>query len=399
VIQKNKKLFLIFTLIIFILCLVAGFRLAEIKPLWNDEIHMQIAIIERFSYKDILLVAMTEGNICPLFYLLHKGICDLFKFRLTQPWVALTEIHDLSAQRIMSINPIIFMSLTIAILFYFFSTRFSLWAGGYAFIVSLSSYMIWVYWAEARYYSQWVFLTTAQSLLFLAILEEEKINYRKWTLLVVTHFFMAFTIVLSLVQIVSVSILLWIYRRGKWHHYIFLTLIPAVVCFVYYYFASKLPFWIWGDPLTLIFANIPRDRLFLFFIYAIVLILFALRQKWGRPKIFNEHIELMGRKYFAFFVLIMMAAIAFLIVFILGDTKQQAGFAVSNRYFIFLTPIGIIATALFSIDFVRILSGRKWIQSCLIGGLAFLLYVRISRTIPLLLGYFQIKGFPMQFLL
>src|SRR5690349_4901213 len=73
---------------IFALCLVIGYHLSLRRPLWNDEIHSQVNVIDAKSYQDIIFfrIRNLEGNACPLFYLIQKGISDLFQYRFPLTW-------------------------------------------------------------------------------------------------------------------------------------------------------------------------------------------------------------------------------------------------------------------------------------------------------------------------
>jgi len=69
------------------ICLAIGFKLAYDKPLWNDEIYTLVSSVSRVSYLDILLGRVKEGNNCPLFYVIQKGICDIARYSIPAPWL------------------------------------------------------------------------------------------------------------------------------------------------------------------------------------------------------------------------------------------------------------------------------------------------------------------------
>jgi uncharacterized membrane protein len=56
------------------------------------------------------------------------------------------------------------MSLGLALIVWFFCVYYSLLGGLIAFIVAISSYMLWYYWAEARPYALVFLATTIQAL-------------------------------------------------------------------------------------------------------------------------------------------------------------------------------------------------------------------------------------------
>ena len=134
----------------------------------------------------------------------------------------------------MRINPIIFMSLSIVMIFYFFNRNYSLLAGIYSLFISMSSFMVWFYWAEARPYALWVFLTTCQSLILLSLINEESFNARLWRLLTFVHILFCFTIIFGIIQIAATTVLLWLFYERRWKKYIGLFLLPLVVSVLYY---------------------------------------------------------------------------------------------------------------------------------------------------------------------
>jgi len=155
--------------VLFIACISIGLVLAKHKPVWNDEIYSQTNSIEDTSYLEIIAGDVEEGNNSPLFYLMQKGFCELLKYKFPAGWKGRWSISDLKSQIILRINSIIFMSLSIVCIFFFFAKNYSVWSGIYSLFISISSYMVWIYWIEARPYPMWFFLITIQSLLFLNV--------------------------------------------------------------------------------------------------------------------------------------------------------------------------------------------------------------------------------------
>ena len=408
------------------ICLAIGYGLSQQKPLWNDEIYTQVYTLEGNSYKNVLLGRLPEGNNCPLFYLIQKGIGDLFQYRFPQKWQGEWNVVDARGQAILRLGPNVFMSLAIVSIFYFFASYYSWWAGIYALGVSLSSFMVWAYWGEARPYALWFFLTTMQSLLFLRLIREEKPGSSHWGWLVVTHWLLSFTVVFSIAQNIIVSSLLWIAkeRNGpsrlfqtsltmfylnstdavntefttstprrcirekcsqgllkRCTRYLLLTVVPSCIALYYYSQSLKVKFWFADSPLQLIYANIPQDRILLLIGYALTLLFYSMGKNKENVRRILTLFGWDGRYYLALSALTFLAAVTLLTAFKLGDTHGREGFAISSRYFIYLTPIGIIATTLFSVHLFRVFKEQTWMRVNLVIGLGGLLIIRFLRTL------------------
>ncbi len=416
-------------LFLFALLLQIGFWFATKKPLWNDEMFTQFQSLTH-SYKDLFLGRIGEGNISPLFYASQKFLCEITHSDATKrleqevgvgknfPWY----VHEGYSQIFLRITSIFFMSLAISLIFYFFMRFYSVWAGLYSLLLSVSSFMVWIYWAEARPYTQWFFLTTTQSLLFLYLTELGINNAhtnsstsggtRAWRWLVVNHLLLSFSSIFSIIQIITVSLLLWILLEKDWRRYITLTVIPSVVCIIYYIWSPKYRFTFNDTPWQLINANIPKDRLVIIILFALFLFfdyfllnfcqlrehLLDLRRG---PLILRNSImwiqrpprkkNLSGGPYLALTVLMLLAAGIVLWKFKLEEPSDHKGFAISNRYFLYLTPVGIIATTLFSVYIFRFLTKKIWLQILFVIVLALLSVSRIDRTYKLVKSYYQFK--------
>ena len=198
------------SLLLWITLLWVGFQLSERKVLWIDEVYTQKYTIDNRSYRDILTLNLPEGNKSPLFYIFQKIASDIGSFRIA---VATTKglifFHDKRSQIIMRIPSNIYMSLGLALLFYFFTCRFSLWTGLYALSLGLAAPMVWLYWVEARPYSLWFLLTSMQlCLTYMAITPKGTSTTLIQRLLLLTHVLLALTTIGSIVQIVIVSFML-----------------------------------------------------------------------------------------------------------------------------------------------------------------------------------------------
>jgi hypothetical protein len=343
--QKTRfKIVLFLTVAVFLGCLGFGLWLAEHKAVWNDEVHSQVASVMNGGYKDILFLGAgnsIEGNIAPLFYLIQRAICDVAGFRSPVSWDAHSEWTDETSKIVLRINPNIFMSLSAAMIFYFFGRNYSLWTAGYSFFVFLSSYIVLAFWAEARPYALWIFLTTAQNLLFLMIMRQENTVRHLWRWLTAVHILMAFTVIFSLFQILGVSLVLWLMKNRKIRDYIFMTIVPVLICFVYYFYSPKFQFWFEDGPLALLSASLPKDRMFIIFFYAIVWAIYSLRNKVPSLKLCDLKGTREGCGFLAVTTLMVLAAIFVLAIFQIKASSKYVGFQISNRYFVFLGPVGI----------------------------------------------------------
>jgi len=123
--KKNSNKFpYIISIILFLFLFKFGLLLAEHKPLWNDEIFSQTNVEVR-SYAQLFLGKASEGNNCPLFYVLQKAICDLVKYKAPEALIR-RQLNGVDAfsQIILRLQPVFFMALSIACIFYYF-TRFN----------------------------------------------------------------------------------------------------------------------------------------------------------------------------------------------------------------------------------------------------------------------------------
>ena len=278
------------------------------------------------------------------------------------------------------------MSLSITLLFYFFTRYYSFGAGAYALLVTLSSFMVWAYWVEARPYALWFFLTTGQLLLFLSLLKDKKNNSFLWTWLAAVHLLLAFTLILSSIQIAIASFLLWAYNIEKsWRKYFFMTVIPLSVC-LFYYSQSMLYSYLLANPFQLIFYNIPPERIIIFFVYFIFWLVYAWQKKKGGSSLYPTDAFPYGKPYGPLLILMLMAALMLLLIMRFRQPAAVGHTTLSERYFLYLTPVGIIAVVLFSLDLVRVCKRKRWMLANVVMALGGLLIIRFLRTCLEILG-------------
>ncbi len=378
----KKHSAIIVSFILFILSFNFGLSLAKSKPLWGDEIYSQLHSIAKLSYGDIFLGRIPEGNVCPLFYTLQKVICDLTGYHLPElAGQSGVDFIDPFTQMILRISPLLAMALAVFAIFYYFARFYSWFSAFYSLLISGSSYMIWAYWAEARHYALWVFLTTIQSLLFLYLIQEKKTKTRVWIALVVVHFLLSLTVIFSLAQIMIVSLLLWIFLERNWKRYILLTAIPVFIALTYYVLSPKYAFQFGLTPEQMIRDCIARDYFYIIFIYTLFSVLYFFQRKFGQPKLFANDLLMKPLPYVILTFLALGFVILLMVIFKMKAVPGQ-GFHIASRYFIFLTPIGIIATVLSSIYVVKALAGRWYLQGPVMAGIGYFAIHRFIKMVP-----------------
>ena len=194
------------------------------------------------------------------------------------------------------------------------------------------------------------------------------------------HVLMSLTVLFSLVQIVIAGALLWFF---KWREekdlvnlvkrFLFLICIPVAIGLFYYGSSPKFLFWFERSPLDLILANLPIERL--------LMILLVLVFAFVRPAIvFPDASVNQVKAYFVLASGFLLAAISLLIVLKIREVSPDRGFALSNRYFIFLTPVGIVATGLTTFYAVEFFKRRVWAPGNLWFFLTGVLIIRFLET-------------------
>lgn len=396
------------SIIVFVAMLLFGFFLARFKPLWIDELYaLKYSVIEP-SYQDIIFLQsetfIKEGNLSPLFYLTHKAFCDLFGVVLPAELLAQEErlgvlptfFEDPYLQVMARIQPVFFMALSIAVIFYFFVRSQSLFAGIYAILVSLSSYMMIIYFPEAKHYPIWVFLTTMQMVVFLLMMRSPQENQvRLWKILTIAHFALSFTVVFSLLQILMVSLLLLIFKSRDLKNYIFLSLVPMMISVFY---AVKLPrfdYWFWHGPKELVAANFPSDRWLIVIIFLAVFFGVSFYKRHQHRSL--ESVSCIWKETWPtllFTLGFVGLAVVMLIRFKIYAIPKPQGpvpfptFPVPARFFIFLTPVAIITTTSVSVALLRLTRNSRAAHMAMIILLAVMLLFRASRSIHNAKPYF-----------
>ncbi len=380
----------IVSLCLLVVCLWLGFSLAGHRPLWNDEIFTE-CMLESAPLKRLFPVNEMEGNVTPLFYFIQKGITASLGYSVPAPWKERDwGYSDVYSQLVLRINPVFFMSLTIVSIFYFFSRFYSYGWGIYALIITLTSYMLWAYWTEARPYALWAFLSTLQSLLFLYIVDQKKKFGKAWSALAFIHILLPLTIMLGAIQVLAVSFLLWMVGYKNFRAYILLTLIPMALAVFYYFHSPMYGIWFSDGPLALISANFPKDRLFVLFVFAILWLGCLVKQKKGNGELpWNCSALKKGGAYFFLTALMLLGAGFLLLIYKIKSNTIQDGFPISNRYFMFLMPVGIVATVIFTKSIWEALAKQRWLQIGFLASFGILFILRTYNTFQLVRSFYH----------
>ena len=397
--NAQTKFIVICSLFIFLTGLGIGFNLAKDRPLWGDEIRTQGATVDPLSYGEIISgrhIGRIEGNVCPLFYLIQKSILKIFQFHLPQQkWD--TYFYDLRSQIIVRINPILFMTLSLTSIFYYFARHYSLLTGVYAVFLGLSSPMIWSYWAEARPYALWIFLTSTQTLLFLSLIKHSTHHSASshhdkilWRWLMVVHILLALTVFFSLIQIVICTALLWLFVQKNFKKYVLLTLIPMSLCLYYYAQAPSYKYLFNQTAWELITPSFPYEWIVITLLFALFLIckwtkniIRARREGWDRsclPVRDDAMISKEGVSFLLLVILMLMAAFFMMFVFKFVAIHGDEQYFVYTRYFIYLVPITIISTTVFSFHLAEAFKDNRWMLFNTMMVLGAFLVIRSLKT-------------------
>ena len=379
--MKQKHLFA--AGLVLIACLSIGFWIARHKPLWTDEYYSMVSSIYNLSYADHFLGKIPEGNNSPFFYSLQKFIFQMIGYQVPEAWLQGHWADTDAASKItVRILPVTCMSLSIALMFYYFVSRYSIFTGLLGLIVYASSYMLWPYWAEARPYALIVLLTTVQSLLLLKMIENKNKVEESLIGLVSVNILLSLSSILNIGSILASGAVVWLWHSKNWYKQILLTLIPVAISLFYYVHAPKYQFCFDLTPEQLIRDNISRERFYIFFIFITALLLYFFQQKTSFLKLFTDKTLLKPIPYFLFTTLVLLSMVVVLALFKWHATPSGQGFSITSRYFICLTPISVLAATLISTAIIRSLSNHKFLQWALALIIGMLFLQRFFKIVP-----------------
>jgi hypothetical protein len=355
---------IVLSALLFIFLLCVGFHIAKTKFLWTDEIYTQLSSIDHKTFDQILRGTIEEGNNNPLFYILQKSVINIFQYKAPSHWTGLAKVYDPKSQIILRFVAIVVMAVGLCFVFYYFSTRYSLFAGSLALVLFLTSGPIWSYWAEARPYGLWISLAIIQLLSFREVYLTK--NQRWSWVLFCSNLLMSLTILFGIFQILATSFLI-AYREKSLKRFIALSGLPLLLTAYYYVSAPHYAFYFDKNPLELVFSLVSPNYLIVFVIY--VVFLWMAKNKYGREK-------------FWLWPLFAMVGVALALIGMLLYISRPAetSFAISNRYFIFLVPIFLIATASFLIELFQYVSKEKvWLLPYSVLVICFLVLLIVSQ--------------------
>jgi len=369
--------------------------------MWIDELYSQTYTIDVLGFLGILRIEFTEGNLCPLFYLVQEAISRVFNYTFPLDWHQEWCVYELNSQLILRIAPNIFMSLSIVLFFWYFSVAYSFRAGFLSLITALSSFVLWAYWAEARPYALWFLLTTIQSLIFLHMLTQPEKASKSWLGLCLVHFLLSLTIVFSAVQIFFMSIFLMILIEKDWRKYVLLTVVPLGVCYFYYYQSHRVYTFLSYNPLetattmvSSIFVNAGKHNItnssvitmntpLLWIILYIGYVLFLFKnfaQRNKEQKCFMAEKSIKEARIFIFYMTaLLITAAGILSLIIKWISEGIGGYSITERHFIFLAPVGIITFTLVVLNLYRTFQDKPWLRMNLVivvGGIFLLVYMQ-----------------------
>jgi len=391
--MTNKALLKSVSILLYMVLVIGAFVLARHKPLWNDEIYSQVASIEKNSTIAILGGGIGEGNNCPLFYLLQKGITSLLGYHTPRDWalgLANWREGDARDRIILRIQPVLLMSAVPIIVFYFLSRIYSLWTGLLSFVLTLSTSMFWRFWAEARPYGLWVMLSALQAVLFLWLLRREEDDRRIFIGLALVHLLLSLTVVFSASQIVLVSVLLLVFGQKEQRNRALLLAVPAAISVFYLTQAPQFKFWLEFSLEQYIRANIPRDRLYLAMIYVVYLVPFLIQLFRPSLKLYKDKTMLEALPFLFFFLGSCAAVAAVVQVFAWRASPVGTGFPVTERYFMNLIPVGVVCASVFVRTLLVSFRGQTWMQGIILTGTSALVIRAVIKVVPEIAGHYPL---------
>ncbi|MBF0122584.1 MAG: hypothetical protein HQL21_04130 [Candidatus Omnitrophica bacterium] len=351
---RKSSLQLVSVLLFLVLCAV-GFRIAASKPLWKDELYTQNNAVQGMSSVRLLVGRNTgEGNNAPLFYLIQQWTKFVPDVLVSNELEKDAICADMKKMLLLRIPSVLFMSAALVLLFFFFAMEFSVFAGIYALLCALASPMVWLYWAEARPYPLVVFFTVVQSLILIKMSRGADERDKRWPALVIVNFLLVFTSYLSMIQVLGAALVCWFCgeRLGKRLAWI---LAPVVVALFYRFQGVHEAydlFFQWSYFLD----NIPLDRIAFCAIAALILFV-APPMKAGIVSSKEE--QVLG--HYSRFLLLVLIGFSLVLLMVKVQETHLKQLGLHSRFFIALTPMGIIEQVLVALCLFRVAIREQWL--------------------------------------
>ena len=334
-----------------------GFLLSQHKLLWIDECYTQHVSVDKPSYADILTLHFGDGNKCPLFYILQKINCNIFSFQYPVGTAENNhDVTDVRSQIIIRIPANFYMSLALAAFFYYFTRFFSLFTAIYALAVTLVSPLIMSYWVEARPYSLWFLLTTAQLLFFCSTVITPRIKVNKFIYL--THALLVLTTPGSILQVFIISLMLLLKKGYKKWQVIFSWFLPMSLFLIYYFLVPEYRIKTF-DLFACLYDAVLPERLMIYVFYALTAWMLSPKRK-----------ETFANAFFLPIFLLFFISGCFVLFMHLFTNNFQFGFF--SRYLIYLVPADTLMLTFASYDLWHWSRKNIWVcvnLSIFLGGL------------------------------
>jgi hypothetical protein len=322
------KLKFLIAAVLFISFFALGTFLSFHKPLWNDEIHTAKEGIQKLSYLEILQGKLTgEANNFPLYYLYQKSFMDVLHYKLSQPWEGEHFLHDEKGQVILRIPSNLIIALSLTILFMFFLNSGNLFSAVISLLLTLSSYMTWAYWPEARPYALWYGLSLLHGLLLLVVFHKD--TPKNIAALTIIHWLLGLTSFVSITQILLANILLF-WKRRSIRQFLILSS-PLPVMFFYTSIGLSIAPRLTISIFPLITTTVPLEWMLILTATAFL----ALEHK--------KKIETSVLFFRVFFFGIFCSMLGIILLALIKNPPPPAP-VLYYRHFIFVTPYAILAT-------------------------------------------------------
>jgi len=192
--------------------------------------------------------------------------------------------------------------------------------------------------------------------------------------LIATHILLGLTSIFSIGLIAAASCVMLFYRVENIRKYYLWMFIPIVTVLFYYFQAPRYDFYFDLTPEQMIRDSISRDRFYILIAF-IIFWLFSIWKKTTQP-MNNAFVAL------KFLIGAFIATIGFMIMFKAGAKSQAQGFPVTSRYFIYLMPIGVMASVWACVCMNRFFASWRLAQYAFWGASLSLLVPRFLKIVP-----------------